>query len=334
MSAQTYQCPTCGASHEIREGDVAVKCRYCGTLFRTFEEESRYIAPVYFDSSRAVENFLLWVKKQTGYEESLPLHIVLRDIRLHFYPFWVTTVKARTSFTGVGEDAEYVQPAGRNAFRSIRTVYKPESGVFERILEVSIPASNEIPIAGEMVAVSRNRLFFSHDYVMRQGGVLHGATTTRQDAKNAAEQMARNELTKLITREVVQVNSRSDEIEVGEIALVYIPVWNIVYEFKGKRYHALVDASSSRVINATYPPDVLEKTAYIGVSAVHVLAGVVVAGLLLGFGWLPAVTSLSGFAAAAAIYAWRGLSPTKARETISEEGSLASRLQKLGLGPS
>ncbi|MCS6784410.1 MAG: zinc-ribbon domain-containing protein [Candidatus Caldarchaeum sp.] len=323
--SHVYQCPNCGAPSQVKEGDVAVRCRYCSFTFRTFEEESRYIVSVYFDSSRAIENFLLWVKKQTGYEESLPLNLTLKDVKLHFYPFWVSSVKARTAFSGVGEDAEYSQPEGRG-FRNIRTVLKQESGSFDRFFEVALPASKEIAVPGQIAAVSRARKFFSHEYVERYGGILHGATVTREEARQTAEQIARGELSRLIMQEVVQVNSRNDEIVVGEISLVYIPVWNVVYEFKGKKYQAFIDASSSRVISATYPPDIVEKTAYMAVSAVHALAGFASAGLLWTFGWLPAATSLTGFIAAAVVYAWRGLSPTKAAETYSSGDELTKQL--------
>ncbi|MDW7978216.1 MAG: hypothetical protein RMH74_05380 [Candidatus Caldarchaeum sp.] len=329
MSLKTYQCPNCSAPHEVRQGDVAIKCRYCGASFRTFEEEKRYIVPVHYDSSRAVENFLLWVKKQTGYEESLPLNINLREAQLHFYPFWVATVRARTSFTGIGEDVEYSNPEPRGGYRSIRTVTKQESGSFERLFEFCLPASKEIPAGGELVAVSRARVFFSHEYVEQRGGVLHGAVFTRDEARQTAERTAANELSNLIAREVVKTVSRSDEIEVSDLSLVYAPIWRIGYEFRGKQYYAMVDASSSRVIDATYPPDIEEKAGYMGVAALHVVAGVVLASLLWGAGWLPSITAAAGFVAAAAGYAWRGLSPTRAAEQIAEGKTPAQKAVSL-----
>ncbi|MCS6785309.1 MAG: hypothetical protein NZ581_08975, partial [Candidatus Caldarchaeum sp.] len=242
----------------------------------------------------------------------------ITEAKLHFYPFWVATVQAQTYFTGLGEDAEYSGRDGSGAYRNIRTVMKEESGSFEKLLEFSMPASKEIPLVDGVVGVSRNRIFFSHEYVERHGGVLHGAIFTRAEAEEMARRAAANELSKMIAREVVKVVSRNDEIQVNELALVYFPIWQVVYMFRGKRYHALIDASSSRVIDATYPPDIVEKAGYLGVAGAHAIGGIGAAVLLFGFGWLPAFTALTGFLAAAAGYVWRGVSPTRVGEKISE----------------
>ncbi|MEM1943900.1 MAG: hypothetical protein QXO30_07150 [Candidatus Caldarchaeum sp.] len=316
MSANVYRCPNCSAPHEVLPGDVAIKCRYCNTTFRTFEEENRFITPVYYDSSKAIENFLLWVRKQTGYEESLPFHINLAEVRLHFYPFWVASVKASTVFKGLGEYAEYSMPDPRGGYRQIRTLLKPESGGFERFFEITLPASKDVPLEPENLAVSRVRKFFSHEYVKQVGGILHGATLSREEAGNVAVNAAKNELTRLIMREVVKVNERSDEVLLKDLTLVYLPTWSVSYEFRGKKYNAMIDASSARVISATYPPDIAEKTAYVGVGVVHGVAGAVLAFLLMGFGWLPSLTAFSGFIVAAAVYVWRGLTPTRAGEEV------------------
>lgn len=327
----TYRCPNCGASYEVREGDAAIRCGYCGATFRTFEEERRYVLPVHYDSSRAIENFLLWAEKQHLYDESLPREMVLRDVSLHFYPFWVATVRASTTFTGLGEDAEYSGPEGKG-FRSVTTFLREESGSFERLIEFAVPASGEIPQEGEMVAVSRSRLYFSHEYVRKHGGVLHGATVSREQARRAAEEAAAAELTRLISKEVVEVRTRSDEISVGELSLVYVPVWDVSYEFRGKKYRALIDASSSRVIFATYPSEVAERTAYLGVSALHLVAGTILAAIIWGTSWLAAVTVLAGMGAASAYYVKAALAPAKALEPVAErrkDRRLPSQLEKV-----
>jgi len=318
MTATTYHCPNCSAPHEVREGDVVIKCSYCGTSFRTLQDEKRYVLPVYYDSSRAIENFLLWVKKQSGYEESMPFNIILKDVKLHFLPFWTATVQARTTFKGLGEDAEYSNPDTAGGYRSIRAVTKEEGGTLERYMEVAIPASNELK-AEEMIAVSKNRLYFSQEYIRLKGGILHGATITRDEAEKIFRRMAEAELTKMIFREVVKVITRQDEINLSEISLVYIPVWEVVYDFKGKQYRALVDASSSRVVEATYPPDILEKASYGGVGAAHIIVGVVLALLLWPYGFIPASSAFLGFLASAVVYFWRSLKPTRAAEMLNEK---------------
>ncbi len=328
MASVVYQCPRCGSPHSVGEDDAAVTCSYCGTSFMTFREEKRYIFPVYYDSSAAVENFMLWVKKQTGYEESLPFHINLRDVKLHFIPFWTATVRAKTTFTGLGEDAAFSAPYG-TGYRKMKIVLREESGSFEKFMEVAVPASAELGIEG-VTAISRKRIYFSHEYVKQKGGILHGAVVPRSEAEAAIKRMMSTELTKLIRREVVEVKTRNDEIDVSDLALVYIPVWEVVYEFKGKRYRALVDASSSRIIEATYPPDILEKAGYTGVGVIHFVAGIAAAALLWPFSFLSSATAFLGFVGAALVYLWRGVKPTRAAEAVEARSGVEVGKRILG----
>lgn len=320
MPQMQFLCPNCSAPHLVSESDLAVKCRYCGTTFRTFAEERRYLLPAYYDSSRAIENFLLWVKKQLGYEESLPFHIYIKDAKLHFYPFWTSTISAKTSFKGVGEDARYENPHS-GGYRTIHTVYREEKGEFERLFEYSIPASREVPTSEELVAVSRKRIYFSYDYIQQRNGILHGATLTREEAKKIMEENAKSGLSKMILREVVRVDYRKDELQYSDFTLVYVPVWRITYSFKGKDYEAIIDASSSRVLHATYPPDIAEKAGYLGVGVVHIGVGVVSAVFLLSLGVLPAATAFLGFLAAGLVYVFRGVSPARAGERVAEKST-------------
>ncbi|GBC71812.1 hypothetical protein HRbin02_01600 [Candidatus Calditenuaceae archaeon HR02] len=327
METVIYQCPGCGAPHSASEEDVAIKCSYCGTSFRTFKEEKRFVFPVYYDSSAAIENFILWVKKQTGYEESMPFHINLIDVKLHFLPFWTATVRAKTTFTGLGEDAKFSSPDALG-YRSMKIVLREESGSFERFMEVAIPASGEVKVEG-ITAVSRRRLYFSHEYVRQKGGILHGATVPRSEADALIRQMATSELTKLISREIVEVKSRSDEMEVSDLALVYIPIWEVIYEFKNRKYRALIDASSARIIEATYPPDILEKAGYVGLGAAHLAAGVAAASIFWPLGFVAAAAAFLGFLGAALVYFWRGVKPTRAAETIQAKSALEVGTQVL-----
>lgn len=320
MEAAVYQCPTCGASYTVSEEDTAIKCSYCGTSFRTLREENRYVFPAYYDSSAAIENFILWVKKQTGYEESLPFHINLVSVKLHFLPFWTATVRAKTTFTGLGEDAKFSSPDAFG-YRRMKIILREESGSFERFMELAVPASGEVKVEG-ITAISRRRLYFSHEYVRQKGGILHGAIVQRGEAEALIRRMASSELTKLINREVVEVKSRSDEIDISDLAMVYIPVWEVVYEFKGKRYRALIDAASSRILEATYPPDILEKAGYIGIGAAHLAAGVGLAASLWPLGFIAAAAALLGFLSAAIVYFWRGVKPTRAAEKIQAKSTI------------
>jgi len=309
-----YICPECGASYDVDEKEVVVKCEHCSTVFKTLADQKRYLLPMYYDSSAAIENYLLWVKKQLGYDEALPLHLELKKAELHFFPFWAVTLRANTSFDGTGEDAEYRWPDS-GGYRGVDTVYKDEQGSFERFLELSIPASKEIPSVCEDYKVSAKACkFYSSSYVKEVGGLLHGATVDAEKAVKTAKDVATAQLTVLISEEVVEVKSRKDDIKIEQALFLYVPVWRIVYKFRGKEYLAMIDAASSRTIYATYPPDIPEKAGYAGLGVAHAAAGVLSAILLSHYSIVAPIASFVGFMVVAAMYFSRSLRPTVAEE--------------------
>jgi predicted Zn finger-like uncharacterized protein len=312
-----YVCPNCGATYEVSEDEVVVKCSYCNTVFRTHADEKRYLLPAFYDSSSAIEQFLLWVKKQLGYEETMPFHLEFKGVELHFYPFWVFSIYARTEFEGIGEDVEYLNPS-RGGFRSIRRTSKPESGSYERFFEISIPASGDIPALDRDYRVStRGRKYYSSTYVKEVGGLLHGARVDSETATAMSKEVATRRLSDLVFREVFKVTRRVDDVEIKDSLLIYVPVWKVNYSFKGKNYLALVDASSARTVYATYPADIAEKAGYVVTGLVHLAAAIASAATLAMLGALPAVVSFVGLSCSAVSYWLRSARPTEASEEES-----------------
>ena len=72
-----------------------------------------------------------------------------------------------------------------------------------------------------------------------------------------------------------------------EQSLVYFPIWELEYQFKGNTYHAVVDASSSEVFASTFP--IRSSVAYIAVSIAGFFA-------FIGEGLLATVNLLAGTA--------------------------------------
>jgi predicted Zn finger-like uncharacterized protein len=309
-----YICPECGASYDVGEDEVVVKCEHCSTVFKTLADQKRYLVPVYYDSSSAIENYLLWVKKQLGYDEALPLHLELKKVELHFFPFWAVTLHANTSFNGTGEDAEYSW-GNAGGYRSVKTIYREEQGSFDRFLELSIPASGEIPKVCEDYKVSAKACkFYSSSYVKEVGGLLHGVTVDADKAVQTAKDIAAAQLTALISEEVVEVKSREDDIDIEQALFLYVPVWRIVYRFRGKEYLAVIDAASSRTMYATYPPDIPEKAGYAGLGLAHAGAGILSMALLSRWSLVSPITGFVGFIVASATYFSRSFRPTVAEE--------------------
>jgi DNA-directed RNA polymerase subunit RPC12/RpoP len=316
----SYACPVCGKKTEVAEGEKVVHCPYCNTDFLTMEGEERYVMPSYYNSSSCFETFMLWAKKQGGYDESTPIQLHMDSATLNFYPFWVISLEGTTTFTGLGEDAEYSWPDG-GAYRQMRTFLRPEQGTFERRFELLFPAAKDFPQELRSYQIpGRARKYFTTQTVTEAGGTLHGGVLGREAAEQMANDAAKQQFSLLIDREVDRVDTRKDALNLVESYYIYVPIWTFGYSFKGKGYDAFVDASTGRVIFATYPPSIKERASYMGVALLSIVAGGIVAGLLYleGAPMAYLVPLPLGLVGAGVAYAYRSLQPTRGGEKLEE----------------
>jgi len=315
-----YACPVCGKQTDVSEGEKAVHCPYCNTDFLTLEGEERYVMPAYYSSSTSFETFMLWAKKQGGYDESTPIQLHLDASTLHFYPFWDITLEGTTTFTGLGEDAEYSWPEG-GVYRQMRTFLKPEQGTFDRRFELLFAAAKDFPQELKTYQIpGRARKYFSPNLVTEAGGTLHGGVLDRQHAEQMANDAAKEQFSFLIGREVDRVETRKDSLSLIESYYIYVPIWIFGYSFRGKAYQAFVDASTGRVVYATYPPDIRERASFFGVAAAHIALGALASSFLLLEGPpLSYIVPLPlGLAGAGIAYAYRSLQPSRGGEKLED----------------
>jgi DNA-directed RNA polymerase subunit RPC12/RpoP len=316
----SYACPVCGKPTDVAEGEKGVHCPYCNTDFLTMEGEERYAMPAYYNSSSCFETLMLWAKKQGGYDESTPIRLHMDRATLHFHPFWVISLEGTTTFTGLGEDAEYSWPEG-GAFRQLKTLLRPEQGTFDRRFEFLFPASKDFPQELTSYQIpGRARKYFSTGVVTAAGGILHGGVVNRAQAEEIANDSAKQQFSLLIDREVQRVDARKDSLTIVESYYIYVPIWAFGYSFKGKAFVAFVDASTGRVLYATYPPDIRERASFMGIALAHIgLGGAAAAFLMAQAAPLPYLVPFPvGVAGAGLAYAYRSLQPSRGGEKLEE----------------
>lgn len=305
-----WKCPSCGAVAEVGEKDLVTVCRYCKTCFTTEGaiEKEHYLIPTYYSSNRAVENLLLWVKKQIGAEEDLPLHIELAHVTLDFYPFWHVNIDAETKFTGVGEDAFYSSPEGFNQYRGISYTSKPESGTLDRSFSLTYPASPKIPI--EVVDYqfpTRSKRYFSESYAQEYGGEIHNGELTRDMIEERAKRDALNYMTAHLRKEIFEVTSRTDDISVSSVYYLHAPIWSIRYRFNKKNYGAFVDASTGRVVHATYPISIEYRAINGTLAAAHLTVALATGLFVSSFAPFAGLALLAGIGGAGVVFLFRSL---------------------------
>jgi len=312
-----WRCPSCGNEVKVGAEDLVTVCEYCRTCFtvegRIIKEH--YLIPMYHNSSRAVENLLLWVKKQIGAEEDLPLHFEISRITLDFYPFWHANVVGHTKFEGIGEDADYSWPVEFNTYRSIIRTSKIESGEIERSFSLTYPASKDIPIQIlDYEFPVRGRKYFSEAYVREYGGRIHNGNLLQQDVEGRAKHDTLKYLTEHLRKEVFEIKSRSDEIHVSSVFYLHAPIYHVNYSFNKKGYEAFIDASTGRILYATYPISIAYRAISGSIGAAHLL-GAVLGGMFISSLSLLAAASLStGLFAAGVVFLIRAAQFGRGRE--------------------
>lgn len=252
------RCAFCDADFEAGRGDVLLVCPYCGTAQTTegAKFSNHYMIRVHFDQSEAQTTLLDWVSKQLGAPEDLPAKARFVKYEQIWYPFWISRVDASTSYRGLGRDANFYDewPQRRGAYKRIDFYWKPESGQFTRRHEISIAGVKDIDsdVRGHPIP-TRAKEFFSHAHAEEfDGKVLH-SNMTEDDAKTQAHGIAMDRQTALVMDEVDKIESREDQINVGETFLIHVPVWELEYRYGNNKYKASVAAATGYVIESKYP---------------------------------------------------------------------------------
>ena len=280
------KCAFCDATFDTGPGDLLLVCPYCGTAQTTTGEKFKdhYMIRVHFDQGEAQTTLLDWVSKQLGVPQDLATSAKFVKTEQIWYPFWISRVDADTTYQGLGRDATFHDewPQYRGAYKRIQYFWKPESGRFTRRHEINISGVKDIDpdIRGQPIP-TRAKEFFSHAHAEEYDGKVLHSNIGEDDAKNLAKQMAFERQTNLILQEVDKIESRNDNIEVGETFLVHVPVWEFEYRYGNRKYAASVSAPTGYVIESKYPRSMAFRAGGIGFGILMLLIGATLIALAL-----------------------------------------------------
>ncbi len=320
------RCNFCDADFETGPGDVLLVCPYCGTAQTTegAKFKDHYMIRVHFDQHEAQTVLLDWVSKQLGAPQDLPVRAQFVQYKQIWYPFWISRVDSHSTYQGLGKDANFYGewPQRRGAYKRIDFFWKPESGQFTRRHEIKISAVESVDedIKAHPIP-TRSKEYFSHAHAEEfDGKVLH-SEMSEDDAKALAKKRAFEKQTALIMDEVDKIESRNDQLDVGETFLIHIPVWELTYRYGNRKYKASVAASTGYVIESKYPRSMAFRAMGVGFGLIMLLVGVGLIALaagVLGFTIFPAGGFVSGgiLAVLGLMLLYKGVSRKEAKEEI------------------
>jgi hypothetical protein len=281
------KCAFCDANFDTEPGDVLLVCPYCGTAQTTdgVKFKDHFMIRVHFDQHQAQTTLLDWVSKQLGVPADLAVAANFIQNEQIWYPFWISRVDAHTEYHGLGRDATFHDewPQYRGAYKHINFFWKPESGEFIRRHEINIAGVKDIdPDVRNHPIPTRAKEYFSHEHAKEFDGKVLNSNMTVDDAKASARQIAIDRQTRLVLQEVSKIESRKDDINVGETFLIHVPVWELTYRYGNSKYKASVSAPTGYVIESQYPRSMSFRAGGIGIGLIAFLLGAILVLFALG----------------------------------------------------
>ncbi|MHA1289962.1 MAG: hypothetical protein ACTSPB_21480, partial [Candidatus Thorarchaeota archaeon] len=153
-----------------------------------------------------------------------------------------------------------------------------EKGSFSETNNILIPAISRMPkiLRTYHIPIARKQ-FHDWEYIIdRKGKSVDVGISPKQ-----AEEIARNEIEERFKREakweVSQFSFWEYADELTGLFLIHIPIWTIRYQYGRRKYTAIVDGASGRIISMDFPRMLKHRTEVFGISVVH--------GVIAAFFW-------------------------------------------------
>ncbi len=256
------RCGACGGIVQFRGTLISSSCPYCASpLQRDDVQESQQkiafdaVLPFLIDRGGARERLQSWMKSRWFAPSALRKHRVSAVFEGVYLPYWTFDTLAFTRYVGQrGGDYTVYVGTGKNRRAVTRTRWYPARGAFQRFFDdVLVPASTglparslnqlapwplqkSLPFTQEALAGFYARVY---DVELDQGFAIAKARIDEALARDVRRRIGGDR------QRVESIRSRYDAIT---YKLVLLPVWMLVYRFRGKPYQVLVNAGTGEVV--------------------------------------------------------------------------------------
>jgi LSD1 subclass zinc finger protein len=283
-TGKKISCSNCGAPLAFLAGESVLSCSYCGTTTmlagydKIVKIESHYVLAANVDESALRGGVLRWMKKGWLKAADLSEKAVFSKLEGVVLPFWVVRSQANTFWSGKNRCTRTV---GSGNSRRVETHWEPASGQFSETYPWSVYAREDpsefwgldaLNPGGKTVSADWGSFFLG----MGLGGKKSGKTNllegkepfdlsktkemkvaNGQITQQRAEEHARNQILTLHTRmaqgKATEITQCSTTVDIQGVDLVYVPLWQIQYQYGGKTYRVLANGHNGEIISAEAP---------------------------------------------------------------------------------
>jgi hypothetical protein len=238
-------------------------------------------------------------------------------------PFWVVKAKARTYWSGMNRRSRTV---GSGDKRRTETYWEPTSGdftdeynwsVYARENEEEFWGLNALNPGGKAVEADWGKFFLGFGMGSKSSGkkdLLEGKEAfdlekvkemkviNGQITQERAETNGRNEIVelhrKLTDKKADQISDCDTTVDIKGVDLVYVPLWEVGYTYRGRSYRVLANGHTGEVITGQAPVGKWDKVVVLSI-IMAIIA--VVCGLIAQFANVPSLWIGTGVAIAIAV---------------------------------
>jgi len=239
---EEIKCSHCGAPIAFEPGEILATCKYCGFTVvietgQTFTYEHSLLLNKY-DPTQVEEQIREWMREGFMKPSDLARKAKIAEKELIYLPFWVVSVRARSSYKGI---FERITPAVAKE----GTIEKDYDWlVLARKAAVFPTRDYEVPLEGKI----------AYDFRRIEGfAKVFNSEIDKTEAEEQAKAEIENNHRFLAQQDVDKIIEMKTEIKVEETVYLHAPIWFIKYDYKGKTYQLILDGSTGSVIRGDIP---------------------------------------------------------------------------------
>jgi hypothetical protein len=240
--AQSIRCSHCGAPVEFKPGELIATCKYCG--FTTVIETG---APFNFEHSLLLNRYDLtrvddlikdWMRSGFMKPSDLARKSKIVEKNLVYLPFWVVSVEASSSYTGIFERiAPAIVKEGKIKKEYNWLVLAREAAEFPT-REYDIPLEGKIPF----------------DFRKIEGfAKILNSEIDRDEALEFAKQQIEAHHRYLLEQDVDKIVNMTTEFDLRQTVYLHAPIWFIKYDYRGESYQLLIDGAKGMALKGDIP---------------------------------------------------------------------------------
>ena len=236
------RCSNCGAPLQFSPGELVATCRYCGftQVIQTgeaFEFEHSIILNKY--SQEQIDKLVRdWMHGGFLKPGDLAKSSKIVEQNLTYLPFWLISVAANSSYKGI---FERITPP---VLKEGKIEKKYNWLVLARKATDFPTREYEVPLEGKVP--------FDFRKVEGFAKVLN-SEIEKDEAIDMAKQQIETLHDFLAKQDVDKIVEMKTDLEIGDAVYLHAPAWFIVYEYKGERYHLILDGATGTVIKGDIP---------------------------------------------------------------------------------